>query len=197
GNLYICDQNNNLVRKVSIACSTPNVQVVSSKDSICTGESITLLGVGATIYTLTAATGTCSATNTYTLFVNPLPVEAHLTTTLTPICSGDTIVLLQSGANTYTWTSTSYTFTSADSIANGVKFTPMAGIDTFIVKGKDTITGCVNTDTVRVNVLKSPNVIVSPSAPVTICPGGTVTFTVSGAVSYTWSPTTNLSPSDT
>src|SRR6185437_586285 len=51
GNLYICDQNNNLVRKVSIACSTPNVQVVSSKDSICTGESITLLGVGASTYT--------------------------------------------------------------------------------------------------------------------------------------------------
>ncbi|HXU27976.1 MAG TPA: gliding motility-associated C-terminal domain-containing protein, partial [Bacteroidia bacterium] len=151
-----------------------------------------------TTYTVTGTdTNNCVNTDTVRVTVNNLPpVAAHLTSTFTPICSGDSIVLSQSGANTYTWTSTSYTFTSADTVANGVKFPPKMGVDTFIVKGKDTITGCVNTDTVRVNVLKSPNVIVSPGAPVTICPGQSATFTVSGAVSYTWSPTTNLSPSD-
>jgi len=222
GNLYICDQNNNRVRKVIIDCNTPTIHVINSNDSICAGESIALLGAGAstytwlpggdtsslisvsplstTIYTLTAATGTCSATNTYTLYVHPLPVTAHLTSTITPICSGDSIVLSQGGANTYTWTSTSYTFTAADTVANGVKFVPKLGKDTFIVKGKDTITGCVNTDTVRVTVKKSPNVMVSPASAPPICPGGSVTFTVSadsGMVSYTWSPTTNLHPSDT
>lgn len=216
GNLYICDQNNNRVRKVAIDCTIPNVQIVSSKDSICTGESLTLLGVGAntytwlpggntnpsvtispsvtTVYTLTAATDTCSATNTYTVYVNPLSVAAHLTSTFTPICSGDSIILKATGANTYTWTSISYTVTAADSIINGIKFTAMAGTDTFRVKGKDTITGCVNTATISVVVLPSPNILVTPNS-ATICPGGSATFAATGAISYTWTPATNLSPS--
>jgi len=215
-NVYIADYNNNRVRKITVACTTPTVQVVSSNDSICTGQSITLLGVGAstytwlpggntnpsvtisptvtTIYTLTAATGTCSATNTYTVYVNPLPVTAQLVSTYTPICNGDSVILKGAGANTYTWTSVTYTISAADSIKNGIKFTPMAGTDTFSVKGKDTITGCINTATISVVVLPSPNINVSPDS-VTICPGGTVTFAASGAVSYTWTPSTNLSPS--
>jgi gliding motility-associated-like protein len=220
GNLYICDQNNNVVRKVTVPCSTPTVQVVSSTDSICKGESITLLGVGAstytwlpggntnpsvtmspsvtTVYTLTAATGTCSATTTYTLYVSPLPVGDTLISTSIPICSGDSIILKGTGANTYTWTSISYTVTAADSIINGIKFTPMAGTDTFSVKGKDTITGCVNTATISVLVKQPPTLTVSPALPATICPGASVSFTVSGGAAvtgYTWSPTTNLSPS--
>lgn len=201
----------------------PTISVTPTSTTICAGDTAILIANGASTYTWTTGattatitpsltitttftvTGTdtnnCVNTDTIRVTVNKLPpVTAHLTSTFTPICSGDTIVLSQAGANTYTWTSTSYTFTSADTVANGVKFIPKLGKDTFIVKGKDTITGCVNTDTVRVTVLKSPNIMVSPGTPASICPGQSATFTVSadsGMVSYTWSPTTNLSPSDT
>src|SRR6201993_1360594 len=198
----------------------PTISVTPTSTTICAGDTAILIANGANTYTwstgATTATITpsltittnftvagtdtngCVNTDTVRVTVNNLPpVTAHLTSTLTPICSGDSIILKGIGANTYTWTSISYTVTATDSIINGIKFTPMTGIDTFSVKGKDTITGCVNTATISIVVKQSPNVIVSPGAPVTICPGGSVTFTVSGAVSYTWSPTTNLSPSDT
>jgi gliding motility-associated-like protein len=206
--------------------ATPTITIALTSDTICAGIKDTLTASGAitytwvtsgdtgktitpsptvtTVYTVTGTyTNSCVGTDTMRVTVNKLPpVTAHLTSTVTPICTGDTITLSQAGADTYTWTSTSYTFTSADndSAAHGVKFIPKLGKDTFIVKGRDTITGCVNTATISILVKKSPNVIVSPSLPATICPGGTATFTVSadsGVVTYTWSPTTNLSPSAT
>jgi len=202
----------------------PTISVTPTSTTICAGDTAILIAKGASTYTWTTGattatitpsltitttftvTGTdtnnCVNTDTVRVTVNKLPpVTAHLTSTITPICTGDSIVLSRGGANTYTWTSTSYTFTAADSVANGVKFIPKLGKDTFIVKGRDTITGCVNTDTVRITVKKSPNVMVTPNTPATRCPGQPpATFTVSadsGVVSYTWSPTTNLSPSDT
>jgi gliding motility-associated-like protein len=199
----------------------PTISVTPTSATICARDTAILIAKGATTYTWSTGattatitpsptitstftvTGTdtnnCVNTDTIRVTVNKLPtVTAHLTSTFTPICSGDTIVLSRAGANTYTWTSTSYTFTSKDSVANGVKFPPKLGTDTFNVKGRDSITGCVNTATISIVVKKSPNVMVSPGAPATICPGGSATFTVSadsGVVSYTWSPTTNLSPS--
>ena len=201
----------------------PIISVTPTSTTICSGDTAILIAKGANTYTWNTGattatitpsltitttftvtgtdTNSCVNSDTIRVTVNKLPpVTAQLTSTFTPICSGDSIVLSQSGANTYTWTSTSYTFTSADSVANGVKFIPKLGKDTFNVKGRDTITGCVNTATISILVKKSPNVIVSPSSPATICPGGSATFTVSadsGMVSYTWSPTTNLSPNDT
>ena len=152
-----------------------------------------------TTYTVTG-TGTngCVSTDTVRIKVDSLPkVKTQLTSTFTPICSGDSIILSQSGANTYTWTSTTYTFTSKDSVLNGVKFTPKVGTDTFNLKGRDSATGCVNTTTISIVVKQSPNILVTPP-PRTICPGDTASFTASGGagvISYTWSPTTNLSPS--
>jgi gliding motility-associated-like protein len=203
---------------IIIVNTLPTITVNTS--TICAGDSAILIAHGASTYTwnTTATTATitpsltittnftvtgtdtngCVNTDTIRVTVNTLPpVTAHLTSTFTPICSGDSITLSQSGANTYTWTSTSYTFTSADTVANGVKFPPKMGTDTFTVKGKDTITGCVNTATISVVVKQSPNIMVTPPS-ATICPGGSASFTVSGGagvISYTWSPTTNLSPS--
>ena len=187
--------------------------------TICAGDTAKLKAQGASTYTWSTGattatitpsltvttsftvTGTdtnaCVNTDTMRVTVNKLPsVKALLTSTFTPICSGDSITLSRSGANTYTWTSTSYTFTAADTVANGVKFPPKMGVDTFNLKGKDTITGCVNTATISIVVKQSPNILVTPPSG-TICPGGTFSCTVSGAgvTSYTWSPTTNLIPS--
>lgn len=180
--------------------STSDTNVVWNPSD--TNSAIVVSPTVTTTYTVAGTyTNNCVNTDTIRIKVNAVPnVIAHLTSTITPICTGDSIVLSQSGADTYTWTSTSYTFTSADSIGSGVKFIPNQGIDTFNLKGKDTITGCVNTTTISILVKRSPNITVSPNLPATICPGGSATFTVStdsGLVSYTWSPTTNLSPSDT
>ena len=196
----------------------PTITIHKSSSSLCIGNGLvaadTLIASGATTYTWSAGattatitpsptvtttytvTGTnnnCTNTDTIRITVDSVPnVKAHLTSTFTPICTRDSIILKGTGANTYTWTSVSYTFTPADSIINGVKFTPLqVGLDTFIVKGKDTITGCINKDTITVLIKPSPNIMVTPNSG-TICPGGSVTFAATGAISYTWSPTTSL-----
>ena len=214
GQLYFADEFNARIRKVNFG---PTLS--ANSPTICAGTTTTLTALGAatytwstgattatitasptvtTTYTVAGTNNNCTNTDTVKIIVDSVPnVIAHLTSTITPICNGDSIVLNGSGANTYSWTSISYTVTPADSIKNGIKFTvTTAGLDTFSVIGKDTITGCVNTATISVLVKQSPNIMVTPMSG-TICPGGSVSFTVSagGVTSYTWSPTSNLSPS--
>ena len=197
----------------------PTITVTVNTATICAGTTATLIASGASTYTWNTTavsatitptpsvtstytvTGTdmngCVSTDTVRIKVDSLPkVVAQLTHTFTPICSGDSITLSQSGATTYTWTSTTYTFTSKDSVLNGVKFTPKVGTDTFNLKGRDSTTGCINTATLSIVVKQSPNIIVTPNSK-TMCPGDSASFTVSGGgiTGYTWSPTNNLSPS--
>jgi gliding motility-associated-like protein len=196
----------------TITVNTPTICAGDTAILIAHGASTYIWNTGATTATITPSltvttnftvtgtdTNSCVSIDTIRVTVNNLPpITTHLTSTFTPICSGDSITLSESGANTYTWTSTSYTFTSADTVANGVKFPPKVGTDTFNLKGRDSITGCVNTATISIVVKPSPNIMVTPPS-ATICPGGSASFTVSGvgviSTSYVWSPTTNLTPS--
>lgn len=179
----------------------PVVKASATDTLVCAGESISLNGIGATTYTWTGGgpppvnsqtftplgtitytvTGTinsCSASDTLTIKVNPLPT-VHSNPTNTAVCVGGSVTLTATGASTYSWTG---------GITNGVSFTPSSS-SSYSVTGTDA-NGCSNTATASVTVNQLPTITANSA---TVCLGSPTTLTAHGGNTYTWSPTTYLS----
>jgi len=177
-----------------IVVSIDNLPTVSagSDFAVCTGNSATLNGSGATSYTwdnsvtdgvaFTPAstttytvTGTdgngCQNTDQIIVTVNALPtVDAG---TDFAVCAGNSATLNGSGATSYTWD---------NGVSDGIAFTP-ASTTTYTVTGTD-VNSCQNTDQVIVTVNALPSV--SAGTNQTVCAGSSVTLSGSGATSYSW-----------
>lgn len=135
-----------------------------------------------TTYTLTVSHGTCSATASVTVTVNPaLTVSAGSPVT---ICSGTSTTLGATGATTYSWLPT--TGLSATNIANPVASPTTT--TTYTVSGSNGI--CTSSSTVTITVNASPTA--SAGSNVSIACGATTTLGASGGTTYSWSPTTGL-----
>jgi hypothetical protein len=93
------------------------------------------------------------------------------------ICSGETVFLSATGADTYSWS-------TGDTTAN-MSQTPLYDV-TYYVTGMDSISGCSNTSSQIITVHPTPNVVIYAVPPV-ICAGASAYLTASGATSYTWS----------
>ncbi|MCC6372198.1 MAG: T9SS type A sorting domain-containing protein [Bacteroidia bacterium] len=186
------------VISVTVAAS-PTVSVVSGNTAVCEGSTTTLTANGANTYIWSggvingtaftpSVSGTYSVTGTNTLngcansatasvMVNALPqVTANISALV--ICSGSSVTLNGSGADTYTWTG---------GAIDNVPFAPLAS-GSYSLSGTNTLTGCSSTNVAvaSVTVNSAPVLTVSASNPV-ICLGGTTALTASGANSYTWS----------
>jgi alpha-tubulin suppressor-like RCC1 family protein len=182
--------------------------------SVCSGESVTLTGGGASSYTWTAGvingisfspgssatytvTGTdangCQNTSTKTIIVNSLPFVSANVSPSAVICAGQNITLSGGGANTYTWTG---------GVVNAIAFSPPAST-TYTVTGTDA-NGCQNTATRTITVNPLPLVSIS-NVDDLICLGGSSMLSATGASAYTWSAnagsattsSVNVSPSVT
>ena len=174
--------------------ATPTVTATGGGMAICSGNTATLSGVGATsyswtggisngvafipgvgnnTYTVTGTTGSCSNTATATVTVSATPTVTATGGNLS-ICSGNTVTLNGAGATSYSWTG---------SVSNGVAFTPGLGANTYTVTG--TTGTCSNTATVTVTVSATPTVTATGGG-VAICSGNTVTLSGAGATSYSW-----------
>lgn len=102
------------------------------------------------------------------------------------ICINDTVQLSASGAVSYVWNEQ---VTLSDSlIADPLAFPTVT--TEYIVEGTDA-DGCINTDTINVNVNLLP--IVDAGLNDTICFGDTTQLQAAGAVTYVWTPTDSLS----
>jgi hypothetical protein len=148
----------------------PTVTANISAVTVCSGDSVTLFGQGATTYAWTggitdnlafAATATttytvtgtdangCTNTASVDVTVNALPsVSANPSSVA--VCSGDSVVLSGQGASSYSW---------SGNISNNVPFIPNA-TTTYTVIGTDA-NGCTNTATAAVTVNPLPQVSVS------------------------------------
>jgi Secretion system C-terminal sorting domain len=187
----------------------PAVIATASPVAVCIGDSATITANGASTYnwqpvntsgsTITVApslstnyivTGTdangCMDTGAVMLTVNSLPIVTAVTDSAT-ICFGDTVNLAGSGANNYVWTPNA---TLSNATASNTMAYPSATTD-YVLTGTDA-NGCVNMDTVTVNVNTLPVITTSSNGP--ICTGDTAFLNASGASSYFWSPL-NLSGS--
>ena len=140
----------------------PTVTANSSSASVCSGNSVTLTGGGATSYTwsggatdgvsfVPSGTATytvtgidnnsCVNTATVNVIVNPLP-NVTASSSSASLCSGNSVILTGSGAISYSWTG---------GVTNGISFVP-SGTDTYTVTGTDN-NSCNNTATVSVTVI--------------------------------------------
>jgi len=112
--------------------------------------------------------------------INPLPpVVANATPSA--ICEGDTLLLLGTGADSYTWD---------NSVLNGFPFVPTMGI-TYTVTGIDG-NGCVNTASVNMPI----HTIGLSFIEDTVFCGGVLSNNITGdgsSYTYEWNPDTDLS----
>jgi len=167
--------------------------------TICSGQTATLTGTGAstyswtgglsgspaaitpaltttTTYTVTGTTSGCTNTAVATVTVNPSPT---VSVNSPAICSGQTASLSASGATSYTWT--------GGLASTATPTTPtLTTTTTYTVTG--TLNGCTATAVSTVTVNALPNVQVNSPG---ICNGQTASLTATGATSYSWSTGAN------
>jgi PKD repeat protein len=179
---------------------SPTVTNTASSTTICSGNSTTLTGAGASTYvwnpgnlsgtsvtvsptltttytvTGTAANG-CTANSTRLITVNPSPTVTA-TATNNAICTGTTITLSATGASTYNWQPGNLNGAS-------VTLTPTT-TTTYTVTGT-AANGCTSSSTQLITVTPSPTVTATAST-TSICDGGSTTLTATGATTYTWNP---------
>ncbi len=124
------------------------------------------------------------------LKVNVTPAPVIRTIADTAICKGNSVQLNTSGATFYNWS-------PAAGLSNPNDQNPIAtpaASATYIVSAYNS-PGCVGTDTVKIDVLKSPDISLSNDT--TICAGTQVQLTATGGVGYQWFPATGLSNPNT
>lgn len=132
----------------------------------------------------TTVGGCASDTVGFTLTVLDCKVPTiSITSAITSICAGDSIKLVASGADTYSWSNK-----SADT-AILVKPTTTT---TYKVTAFDA-KGCPATASKTITVNPLPTVMISTDNS-SLCVGGSATLTASGAASYLWNDVSKESP---
>jgi gliding motility-associated-like protein len=118
-----------------------------------------------------------------------IPPVLSATSSVAPLCSGNSTTLTASGATTYSWSPA-----TGLSATTGSTVTANPTVTTHYVVTGTLAGGCSDTTGITITVNPKPIVTVSSTAPAnTICNGNSTTLTASGAASYTWSPATGLS----
>jgi gliding motility-associated-like protein len=183
----------NTIIATVVVNASPTVSVNSP--AICSGQTATLTGSGATTYSWSSGATTTSLTvspisNTnYTVTgttagcTNTAVANVVVTTAFTlsvnnpTICIGNTATLSVSGANTYTWSNGFLGTTQTVSPTSNTNYT---------ING--TNGSCTGSTTATVFINALPNISVNI---LTICAGQSGTLTATGVSTYTWSTGVN------
>jgi len=186
---------------------SPTVSITGGTVAVCAGTSVLLTASGAnsyswsnggitstiapsptvnTSYTVigTSTTG-CTGMASQALTVNPLPTLS--VSGSNTICSGQSITLTASGANTYTWSNGPLTASMSTSPPVTTNYT---------VAGTNTVSNCSNSFTTSIIVSPAPSVAISGAN--TSCSGSPVNLTAGGASTYSWNTgalTSTIAPS--
>ncbi|CAN0023153.1 unnamed protein product, partial [Chrysoparadoxa australica] len=126
-----------------------------------------------TLYKVTGSIGSCQVLDSILVTVNDLPTV--VTNADTAICSGNSVTLSASGANSYTWN---------QSLGNGSSHVVGPISNTlYIVNGTST-EGCTSADSALITVHDLPQVQTNNDT--AICEGQQVVLTATGASTYSW-----------
>ena len=186
-----CTANDSIFIQVN---KLPNINIVSSKDSLCEGDSIILTASGASTYiwdngvinntyfspkisksyTVKATDlNNCSNNASKSIVVISLP-NIQLTVNKDTVCKGDTVAFTALGGINYTW--------NKSLLPNNQLIVEYN--QTIISTGENTF-GCKNKDTITVIALEVPLLKTTISHD-TICIGGSIKINASGADTYIW-----------
>jgi len=140
-----------------------------------------------TTYYVTGTDGNaCSARDSITITVNPLP-----TVSITPgdtICVGESTIMTAGGGITYQWSPNNF-LTCSTCASTGA--TPVS-TSTYTATVTD-INGCINTGNTTIYVNPLPNISITPST--AICSGDSLQLFSNGGIAYQWTPSTGLNNS--
>jgi len=165
--------------------ATPVISVNSG--SICSGSSFTIVPSGAATYTYSGGSAVVSPTSTTSYSVtgtsaagcvSPNAAVSNVTVNATPvisvnsgsICSGNSFMIVPSGANTYT-------------ISGGSAVVSPTSTTSYSVTGTSTA-GCVSSNAAVSNVTVNATPVISVNSG-SICSGSSFTIVPSGANTYT------------
>jgi gliding motility-associated-like protein len=198
---------------ITLAVNSLPVIMAGVDTFVCAGNSVQLFASGAEIFawqpdsslsnaqaadpiaspevsTIYRVTGTdangCFNHDSVVVEVKSLPVVAAGNDTA--ICSGDSVPLFVSGAETYAWM-------PAASLSDSSSSFPIAFpiySTSYLVTGTDGF-GCSSNDSVVVTVNFSGNFVTATDTPT--CAGTAITLSAAGAESYSWSPGNALNDS--
>jgi hypothetical protein len=149
-----------------------------------TGSLVTITPTASGIYTVTGtgSSNTCTASRTVAIVTYSLPVLT-VSPTSPSVCTGSSILLASSGANSYSW--------STGSGSSSITVNPTT--NTSYTANGFSNEGCVVSKTVNVFVHALPVLGITVDKD-TACVGDVITFTGSGAANYTWTPGNVVSP---
>ncbi len=142
-----------------------------------TGQTISVIPVASTIYTVTGADGhNCTNTGTLQMVVNPLPTISLNSGTVCPLSN---FTIVPTGALTYTYSSGSSVVSPSVTTSYSV-----IGVDA---------NGCISAMPAVTTITVVNNISISVSGNTVICAGGAATLSVAGANGYEWSTNENTS----
>jgi gliding motility-associated-like protein len=140
-----------------------------------------------TTYTVIGTDGNgCSASDSITVIVNPLPtIDAGASIS---ICPGTNTTLNATGGISYLWSPSG----SLDNPAISNPIASPTSITTYTVVGTDA-SGCSSSDVVSISL--SGIIVTASTSSTSICTGSSTSLSALGATSYSWSPSGTLSSS--
>lgn len=167
---------------------------ISGDDTICEGESTTLIATGGGTYSWSTGgmldsivvapttntsynvvvtdANTCQDSASVNVQVNPVPVASISGNAI--ICEGTSTSLLASGGNSYNW--------STGDTSALVSFSPTNDTTYSVLVGNSA--GCFDSASIFVQVLTAPTASITGND--TICEGASVSLTGSGGGTYSW-----------
>jgi hypothetical protein len=192
-----CTGSYNLDSLTLVVNPLPTVTVISSTNTICSGQVLTFTANGASIYSwnfgATGSTPTLSAlqntiytvigtnslqcTSATSININVLPSPTiTIASSSSSICAGANFTLLANGAQTYTWNNGSQL---------NVLYNNPNSTTSYTVQGTNS-NGCTTTKTIQIIASQYPVLTLFTSDSL-ICAGEPVTLSAAGAASYSWS----------
>ena len=173
----------------------PNVSIIASDNEVCEGTAVSLNAGWASGYSYQWSTGSterqitihsagtyvlqvtangCTATDSTTITMHPLPNITFSGDTA--ICKGNmaTVYATAPNASSFLW--------NTGTAVNNISVLPLVNTNYWVMV--EDIYGCRNQDTVMVRVEESP--VPTITGPDSICVGASATLVASGGSSYLW-----------
>ncbi len=197
----------NTANQVVLTNPSPTVVITANKTLICPGDAVYLTagGSGASSYAWTNGPGTAGYTvnptaqtvytvvgtglgcsTTITITISVINASVNISASSNSICSGSSVVLTASGANSYVWT--------GYPTGPVINVTPLStSVYTVTALTTSNSVNCSSTNNISITVFNSPNVTIAATKTVMCKSDAGPKLTASGAITYTWSTSANSS----